>query len=462
MNKIPLDKYNENLLPEYPHYHITESGELFTRKHSYNITKFWKKIKGYKTKKGQCYNLSVGDIIENHVYAADLVYRAYVRKLSLDERVTCIDGDFFNLNTNNLIVQTMGEVFHSTELIENIPNYKGYHIMEDGRLFRREGVRWLLKYSANSGSSRNFYKLSTGDGEKIMSDVQIVMLAYNGGFDDEKEILFKDGNDKNINPTNLYQPRDKDLYLIKYPLDSFKENLSDFPGIHITKDGRCFSRKNLGGRKEMENFWREMKPGKSGSGYVRFAVNNSSGSPRGAHQLVALAYLKKESPGLIVCHNDGNKLNNHVSNLRWDTHLSNTLDRERHGTMIYGEESSFAKFSNKQILDIVRRFSESQETLKKFAQKNGISHQGLRHIIMGETRSNTGLPTDLLEKIRWKISHSGKKLTPEIIVNIFQERKIGLTIKQICVKYDVCYMTVFLILKRKIWKKVNVPEELLT
>lgn len=51
------------------------------------------------------------------------------------------------------------------------------------------------------------------------------------------------------------------------------------------------------------------------------------------HILVATAFLgPRPSPGHEVCHDDGNGLNNHVSNLRWDTKAANNRDKDRHGT----------------------------------------------------------------------------------------------------------------------------------
>lgn len=49
------------------------------------------------------------------------------------------------------------------------------------------------------------------------------------------------------------------------------------------------------------------------------------------HVLVAEAFISPRPQGLEVCHNDGNGLNNHVSNLRWDTHSANGHDNVMHG-----------------------------------------------------------------------------------------------------------------------------------
>jgi len=48
------------------------------------------------------------------------------------------------------------------------------------------------------------------------------------------------------------------------------------------------------------------------------------------HHLVMGAFVGKTPKGLEICHNDGNKKNNRLDNLRFDTHWSNNFDRERH------------------------------------------------------------------------------------------------------------------------------------
>lgn len=52
----------------------------------------------------------------------------------------------------------------------------------------------------------------------------------------------------------------------------------------------------------------------------------------GVHRIVALAFLgEPPDPRMEVCHNDGDRLNNALSNLRWDTRSNNALDTVRHG-----------------------------------------------------------------------------------------------------------------------------------
>ena len=49
------------------------------------------------------------------------------------------------------------------------------------------------------------------------------------------------------------------------------------------------------------------------------------------HRLVMLVFVGPCPKGREVCHNDGDKTNNHINNLRYDTHLANMRDFIRSG-----------------------------------------------------------------------------------------------------------------------------------
>lgn len=50
------------------------------------------------------------------------------------------------------------------------------------------------------------------------------------------------------------------------------------------------------------------------------------------HRLVAIAFLGHPPQGMEVCHNDGTRNNNRITNLRYGTRSENTLDKYEHGT----------------------------------------------------------------------------------------------------------------------------------
>lgn len=69
---------------------------------------------------------------------------------------------------------------------------------------------------------------------------------------------------------------------------------------------------------------RVIKPTLNKSGYYNVKLkNNNFSKTYGVHALVALAFIEKPYGKYEVNHIDGNKLNNHVSNLEWILHKEN-------------------------------------------------------------------------------------------------------------------------------------------
>jgi hypothetical protein len=67
-----------------------------------------------------------------------------------------------------------------------------------------------------------------------------------------------------------------------------------------------------------------------------------------------MAFIGPKPDGMVVCHNDGDKLNNHYANLRYDTHKSNASDMLLHGTRPLGERVHNAKLTDDQVREIRR------------------------------------------------------------------------------------------------------------
>ncbi|WP_280389267.1 NUMOD4 domain-containing protein [Nocardia wallacei] len=65
------------------------------------------------------------------------------------------------------------------------------------------------------------------------------------------------------------------------------------------------------------------------TGYLQVGL---SGTNHAVHVLVAAAFIGPRPEGNHVCHNDGVRINCHVSNLRYDTPSGNRLDKRIHGT----------------------------------------------------------------------------------------------------------------------------------
>lgn len=73
----------------------------------------------------------------------------------------------------------------------------------------------------------------------------------------------------------------------------------------------------------------------SNAGYLQVALwKNNKGSTRHVHRLVALHFLPKVDGKEFVNHIDGNKLNNHFSNLEWVTKSENSIHAIETGLVV--------------------------------------------------------------------------------------------------------------------------------
>lgn len=71
------------------------------------------------------------------------------------------------------------------------------------------------------------------------------------------------------------------------------------------------------------------------------------------HRIVATAFLGPRPVGMECCHGDGNKANNALNNLRYDTHASNEADKLAHGTHHRGERHWMSKLTEGQVIAIM-------------------------------------------------------------------------------------------------------------
>ena len=141
-------------------------------------------------------------------------------------------------------------------------------------------------------------------------------------------------------------------------------------------------------------------------------------------KLVAAAFLGPCPDGLEVCHNDGNPANDHVENLRYDTHRGNMQDAVKQGNMDRGKCKR--SLTNEQVEKIRQELSRigrthgaTKEAYQKVSERVGLSWQMICSIERGETYKEAGGP------IRRGKLYNQLSLPQKDVVSIREERSRG-------------------------------------
>lgn len=101
---------------------------------------------------------------------------------------------------------------------------------------------------------------------------------------------------------------------------------------------------------------------------------------RYVHRLVLEAFCGPCPKGFDGCHTDGNRQNNSIENLRWDSRSGNMQDAIRHGTSARGVRHGFSKFKEIEI----RAIRADPRMHKEIARDYGVARATIWSIKSGE------------------------------------------------------------------------------
>jgi hypothetical protein len=118
---------------------------------------------------------------------------------------------------------------------------------------------------------------------------------------------------------------------------------------------------------------------------IHLSVNlrsNGKSAIKLVHHLVAQTWLPPKPIGQIILHGPRGRRDNCPDNLSYGTYKQNAgPDRERDGTLVKGEQSCWAKLTEKDVIEI----RKSTETCRVLAEKYGVSSTVVSKARTGKT-----------------------------------------------------------------------------
>lgn len=105
------------------------------------------------------------------------------------------------------------------------------------------------------------------------------------------------------------------------------------------------------------------------------------------HRVVAETFIPNEYNRTTINHKDGNKLNNHLDNLEWNTYGENCVHARKIGlNKQHGENTNLSKFSDQLVGALRKVHAETGFTYTKLAELFGMHRVNVADIIQGKSR----------------------------------------------------------------------------
>jgi hypothetical protein len=124
-------------------------------------------------------------------------------------------------------------------------------------------------------------------------------------------------------------------YTVQFPDDHF---------VRVSEDGHVFRRVNISHPERRQWLRFKTQLDKNGYSYLRFANKKWL-----IHRLVYSLFVGELVPGMVICHRDGSRTNNHWKNLLQATQKENISHKLQHGTHQEAESHPKATHTADQI-----------------------------------------------------------------------------------------------------------------
>lgn len=137
----------------------------------------------------------------------------------------------------------------------------------------------------------------------------------------------------------------------KYQDKILHDNIPGYPGYHISKRGRIYSRWDVNGKGILNKRYHLKQPHLNKKGRYTIGLSQPGlGTTKWlVHRLVALVYLPNPEGLPYVCHKDNVPTNNSVNNLYWGTQKDNMSQASKEGRMIQAKGKDSVHYKGTEI-----------------------------------------------------------------------------------------------------------------
>jgi len=166
------------------------------------------------------------------------------------------------------------------------------------------------------------------------------------------------------------------------------KQIKDYPNYSITEDGVIFS-----------NITNKALAPFNNNGYLRIGLSKDNKRKKFlVHRLIAEAFIPNDQNNLLINHKDGNKMNNHISNLEWCTYSENLKHAYKIGLYTYIKKAGVygkhtikcaQKANEKIVLDT--QTGIFYDSIKEAASILGINYWNIAQYLSGKRKNKTSL-----------------------------------------------------------------------
>lgn len=152
-------------------------------------------------------------------------------------------------------------------------------------------------------------------------------------------------------------------------MDVEYREVPDFPGYLVSSDGEVWTLwKSKGPGLYLGTTRKRLVGGINSRGYrhVILCDGHKNRKMWRVSRLILTVFSGPCPTGHVCAHNDGDRTNNRLSNLRWTTQRDNNEDKRKHGTWQAGEKHGRASLTDAQVIELRRRH-QNGECLKALA-----------------------------------------------------------------------------------------------